>query len=123
LYAAPVPRDLWFSVLLVLVVATTLQHARAVRAAGLSPRGVRSRLHLSLNFASLIGSFALFPAVVIWHTWGFLFLAPAGFAMALRNMVYASKDSATHAESRREYLVSLASGGVLSVAGIAVLLS
>jgi hypothetical protein len=123
LYAASVPREVWFAVLLVVVVTATLQHAAAVRAAGLSPRNVRSRLHLTLNFASLIGSFALFPAVVVWHTWGFLFLAPAGFAIALRNMVYASKDSATQAESRREYIVSLASAGVLAVVGIAVLLS
>ena len=116
------PRDVWFALVLVLVVATALQHALAVRAARLSPRNVRSRLHLLLNFASLIGSFALFPATVMWHTWGFLFLAPAGFAMALRNMVYASKDSATHAESYREYIVGLASAGALAIAGAFVLL-
>jgi hypothetical protein len=115
-----VPREIWFFVVLAIVLAAALHHSQAVQAAGLSPRAVRSRLHAALNLLSMIGSFALLPATVVWHTFEFLPLVPAGFAIGLRNMAYASRADATWADVRREHLVSVASAIALAVVGVLV---
>jgi hypothetical protein len=115
-----VPREIWFFLVLAIVLAATLHHSQAVQAAGLSPRTVRSPLHAALNLLSLVASFALLPATVVWHTWTFLLLVPTGFAIGLRNMAYASRAEATWAEAQREHLVSVVSAMALALLGIFV---
>lgn len=113
--------DFAFLIVLAVVVAAALQHAKAVRAAGRLPRNVRSQLHATLNIAVLIGSFGLLPATVVWHTWLFLLLAPMGFAIGLRNMSYASRISVTEVESRREIASSQIGASLAVAVGVAAL--
>lgn len=110
-----------FILYLLIVIVTPVQHGLAVIAAGAVPARVRSRIHATLNILALLGAVVLFPAALIWHAWLFLLAVPAGFVLALRNMVYAGRRSATATDWQREHLTSLISAGVALHTGFFVL--
>jgi len=110
-----------FILYLLIVIVTPVQHGLAVVEAESLPSRVRSRTHATLNMLALLGAVALFPAALIWHTWFFLLAVPAGFLLALRNMQYAGRGSATATEWQREHLTSLITAGVALHTGFFVL--
>lgn len=110
--AAATPHLKWLVLYLMVVVVTPVQHGLAAIEAGASPMRVRSRLHLALNLTALIGSVALFPAAIVWQTLWYWVAVPAGFATALRNMVYANRATAAPAEWEREHLTSMLTAGI-----------
>jgi hypothetical protein len=110
-----------FILYLLIVIVTPVQHGVAVVVAGARPARVRSRAHATLNMLALLGAVALFPAALIWHAWFFLLAVPAGFLLALRNMQYAGRGSATATAWQREHLTSLISAGVALHTGFFVL--
>jgi uncharacterized membrane protein len=96
---------------LVIIVAP-VQHGLAVVSAGAEPRRVRSRAHSMLNLAGMLGTALLLFASVVWQRWVFLLVVPAGLAIGLRNMAYASRGSATPSDWEREHLTSLLTAGI-----------
>lgn len=95
------------------VVAAPVQHALAVVAAGPAPGGVRSRAHLVLNLAAMLGALILFPAAIVWQALWFLVAVPSGFTIGLRNMAYANRRAATPLDWQREHLTSTVTAGIV----------
>lgn len=95
-----------------LIIVAPVQHGLAVVAAGAYPRHVRSRLHGALNLAAMLGTLLLLFAAIVWERWVFLLVVPAGFAIGLRNMDYASRATASPSEWEREHLASLLTAGI-----------
>jgi hypothetical protein len=102
----------WLVLSLLVVIVAPVQHGVAVIAAGSAPARVRSRGHLLLNLAAVVGAVPLFAAAIVWHAWPFLLVVPAGFVVGLRNMHYAGRASATGGEWEQEHLTSLITAGI-----------
>jgi hypothetical protein len=92
------------------VIVAPVQHGVAVVAAGPVPALVRSRVHLVLNLAAIVGTVALFPAAIIWHAWPFFFVVPAGFIVGVKDMQYAS--SLARPRRRAGHLTSMVTAGI-----------
>src|SRR5262245_17121058 len=106
--------------MLVILVAPA-QHGVAVLAAGPLPMTLRSRAHAFLNTAAIVGTVVVFPASLVWRTWMFVLMTPAGFVIGLRNMRYASRTSATPDDWQREHLTSLCTAGMALHTSLALL--
>lgn len=111
--AAATPHLTWLVLYLLVAIIASVQHGLAVVAAGPAPRRVRSHVHLTLNLAAMAGTLLLFPAAIVWQALWFLLVAPAGFAIGLRNLAYANRPAASRAEWEREHLTSLITSGVV----------
>lgn len=105
-------QTMWLVLYVLLIVVAPVQHGLAVVAASTQPARVRSRTHAALNIASMVGSLALLSATVIWQRWIFLIVMPVGFIVGLRNMAYASLQTATPRAQRQEHLTSLVTAGI-----------
>jgi hypothetical protein len=106
-------RHLMFLLLyLLMVIVAPVQHGIRVVAAGAQPARVRSVAHLTINSLLVLLAFVLFPAGIVWRGGPFLLVTPAGFAIGLRNMVYANRQRATPVEWEREHLTSMITAGV-----------
>jgi hypothetical protein len=97
---------------LLLVIIAPVQHGIRVVGAGAAPGRVRSLPHLVVNTLLLLGAFAMLAAGVVWRGWPFVFAAPAGFAIGLRNLNFANRTQAAPLDWEREHLTSLITAGI-----------
>jgi hypothetical protein len=97
---------------LLMVIVAPVQHGICVVAAGAQPARIRSVAHLMINSLLVLLAFVLFPAGIVWRGGPFLLVTPVGFAIGLRNMVYANRQRAAPAEWEREHLTSMITAGI-----------
>jgi hypothetical protein len=102
----------WLVLYVLLIIVTPVQHGLAVVEAGRSPMRVRSRVHAVCAALSMVSSLAILPAALLWTEWLYLIVAPIGFVVGLRNLVYASRPSATAVDVTREHLTSMLTAGI-----------
>jgi hypothetical protein len=102
----------WLTAYLLVGLGAAAQHGVAAVAAAADPKRVRSPWHLTLNSVAVLGAFAVFPAVLIWHRWEFLPLIPAVFTVGLRDMLYANRAAAAAREWQLEHLTSTMAAGI-----------
>jgi hypothetical protein len=112
LMAAAERQTMWLVLYVLVIIVAPVQHGVAVVAAAGTPHRVRSRAHVSLAIAAMVGSLALLPAALLWERWLFLIVAPIGLIVGLRNLAYASRGSALRAEWEREHLTSQLTAGI-----------
>jgi hypothetical protein len=105
-------QTMWLVLYALVIIVAPVQHAVAVVAAAAQPLRVRSRLHAVLSLFAIAGSLMIVPAAIAWHQWMFLFLAPIGFIVGLRNLTYASQPFATPIGWQREHLTSTITAGI-----------
>ena len=105
-------QTMWLVLYVLLIIVAPVQHGVAVVAAGARPPGVRSRTHAVLTLGALAGSFAIIPAALLWQQWLFLIVAPIGLVVGLRQLKYATQQTATPREWEREHLTSMLTAGV-----------
>jgi hypothetical protein len=103
---------MWLTLYVVLIIVSPVQHGLGVVAAAAQPARLRTAPHLALCLLAMVGSVVLLPTLVVWRQVTWLVVAPIGFVVGLRQMVYAARNSATPAEWRREHLTSLLTAGI-----------
>lgn len=103
---------MWLALYVVLIIVAPVQHGLAVVNAGARPARLRTWPHAALCLSAMVGSVLLLPSVVVWQEVTWLVVAPIGFVVGLRQMVYANRTEATPADWRREHLTSLITGGI-----------
>ena len=105
-------QTMWLVLYVLLIIVAPVQHGTAVARARAVPARVRSRLHATLAILSILGTFALLPAALLWGRWLFLIIVPIGLAIGLQSLAYAARTAATRREWEREHLTSQITAGV-----------
>jgi hypothetical protein len=113
----------WLVLYVLVAILAPVQHGVSVIAAGPTPGRVRSPIHATLNLTAMLGSVLMLPATILWEAWPYLIVTPVGFIIGLRNMTYATRQSATPLEWQREHLTSLISAGIVLHTAFLVLAS
>ena len=105
-------QTMWLVLYALVIIVAPVQHGLAVVAAAGQPFRVRSRQHAVLSLSAIAGSVVLLPAAIAWQQLMFLFVAPIGFIVGLRNLTYASQPFATPIAWQREHLTSTITAGI-----------
>jgi hypothetical protein len=105
-------QTMWLVLYALVIIVAPVQHGLAVVAAAAQPLRVRSRRHAMFNLLAIAGSLMIVPAAIAWQQFTFLFVAPIGFVVGLRNLTYASRPFATPLVWQREHLTSTITSGI-----------
>lgn len=105
-------QTMWLALYVLVILVTPVQHGLAVVAAGPDPRRLRTWPHATLNLISLLSSFLMLPAAVVWRQPAYALVAPIGFIVGLRNMRYAGRSASSPLDWQREHLTSQLTAGI-----------